>query len=202
MDGEADVAELRHTLDSLENSDPELAGIWLRFHTYSAVLRGDVTSQVKNVPNWDELVAGYVGDIDEGVPKPSILPFHSSYKNLIRNKWMAGISSALAASVVVALSWLIYFDDVGVETIKETQIVDNQSANFETLVTSTSEELLATQETFDVAPQYDLQTVKYQLSQQDIRELARFVQEQNRNSLLPRQTSGNLIHTVSSQNSR
>ena len=224
MDGEADASELKHTLDSLQSSDEELKGAWLRYHTYSAILRGEVTSAVRRNQKWDELVANFKGDINEGVPQPRILPFRSSYKNVVRNRWLTGVTSAMAASLAITLSWLVYIEHWGPasESSDSPQVANAQSsaldgdrsqqgispqriAGFDTENSQnpdTQVERFVRRLPYEVADQFDLQTVRYRLSRQDMQNLDRYLQLYSPDTLRPNPPQRNSMHTVSSPNSR
>ena len=229
MDGEADGSELKQTLDSLEKASEDQRGVWLRYHTYSAILRGEETSKVKRNHNWDALVAEFKGDINDGVPQPRILPFRSSYKNAVRNRWIVGVSSAMAASMAIVLSWALFFgvSEMPIGTTVQAPIAENESGFVDgqeptsvadvigeigvggPVLSSTSEvageRRRTSDRTLDVfnggTMQNDLQTVRYQLTQQDMEELARYLQLRNADFNDARGSSRNQLQTVSSPNS-
>lgn len=227
MDGEADGSELKQTLDSLEDANDDLKGVWLRYHTYSAILRGEETTRVKRNHSWEALVTEFEGDINDGVPQPRILPFRSSYKNVVRNRWIVGASSAMAASLAIVLSWAVF---LGLPESQSGSSVQNPIAGNETaagpqqtqvanaggeirendrVVSAMNdlvrERLLATEQAFDVLGpgtlQNDLQTVRYQLSQQDMEELVKYLQLRNVDSSDIGPAPRNSLQTVSSPNS-
>lgn len=229
MDGEADGSELKQTLDSLEDANDDLKAVWLRYHTYSAILRGEETTRVKRNHSWEALVTEFEGDINDGVPQPRILPFRSSYKNVVRNRWIVGASSAMAASLAIVLSWAVFLglpesqsgssvqsQVAGNEAETEagpqrTQVADamgeirENNRTMDAMRDSVREQLLATEEAFDVLDpvvlQNDLQTVRYRLSQQDMAELVKYMQPPNIERRDIRSSARNSLQTVSSPNS-
>jgi sigma-E factor negative regulatory protein RseA len=102
MDGEADEFEIRRVLNEAEN-DPELRGVWERYHLVRSVMRGEGRTR-----SADRLSARFWTEIDaaDATPVSNVLEVTADKPRSIWSTWgqrAAGVAVAagVAAAVVI-----------------------------------------------------------------------------------------------------
>ena len=108
MDGEADEFEIRRVLNEAAN-DPELRGVWERFHLVRSVMRGE--GRMSAVANLGARIWTQIDAADAATPDTTVEPVQDVPERALRGGWvtwgrgLAGVAVAAGVAAAVVLGF-------------------------------------------------------------------------------------------------
>jgi len=121
IDDEADEFELRRVLDELD-TDPELRGLWERYHLFGSVLRGERTGATLSLRErvWLSLEAPDMpnerGDADHSYPD-AVAPAAAPAGSMVGRRAGFAVAASVAVAVVLGIAFMNSSEDLPPQSV-------------------------------------------------------------------------------------